>query len=100
MRNVRYLILPTPGEDRHERPHDGDEAGEQDRLRAVGLEELVGALDVLLLEQLGVLAPEDRRPDLLAERVADLVADDRGEEAADEHDGDVEVALRGQAGRR
>ena len=91
--NVRYGISPTPGEDRRERAHDGHEAGEQDRLRPVHLEEVLGALDVLLFEQPRVRAPEQDGPDPLAEHVADLVAEDGRDEAADEQDRQVEAGL-------
>ena len=94
------LHLSDARKHRYEGPHDGDEAGEEDRLGAVGLEELVGPLDVLLLEELRVRLPEDRGPDLFAERVPDLVSDDGGEEAADEDDRKVEVDLGPRRARR
>ena len=79
VRNVRYFMRADARDDRRERPHDGHEAGQDEGLRAVLLEELVGLVDVLLLEELGVRPVEERRADLLAEHVARLVADDRGD---------------------
>ena len=49
------------GDDRCERAHDGHEASEHDRLRAVLLEELLGAFDVLVLEQAASRAAEHAR---------------------------------------
>ncbi len=74
------------GDDRCERAHDRDEAGEDDRLRAVALEEHVGLGDVLGFEQSRVRAIEQRRSDPLAEEVADLVAGDRRDREAYEDD--------------
>jgi ABC-type antimicrobial peptide transport system, permease component len=73
------LHAADAGDDRRERAHDGHEAGQHQGLRPVLLEELVGLDHVLLLEQAGVRAGEERGPDLLAEEVARLVAEDRGE---------------------
>ena len=78
--------LADAGDDRGERAHDRHEPGEHDRLRAVLLEERVGLGDVLLLEQARVRPAEQRGPTLPAEPVADLVAEHRGDEQADEHD--------------
>jgi hypothetical protein len=58
------------------------------------VEELLGAVDVPLLEESGVGAAEEWRSCALTDRVADLVADDRGEEATERDDCDVEVSLR------
>ena len=55
------LHAADAGDDRRERPHDRHEAGQHEGLGAVLLEELVRLLDVLLLEQAGVGAPEERR---------------------------------------
>ena len=77
-----------------ERAHDRHEAGEHDGLRAVTVEERLGALDVLLFEQARVRAAEEPGPEPVADRVADLGPDDRGDEAADDDERDVEVALR------
>ena len=90
-----------PGEDRGEGPHDRDEPGQHDRLRAVALEVLPGLLDVLLLEDPRVGPAEQRRADPVPEGVADLVAGHGGHEAADEDDrqrGEVPLG-RQQAGR-
>ena len=88
--------LADAGEDRRERPHDGHEAGEHDRLGAVLLEELLGAVDVLPFEQARIGPAEEPRAHPLPDREADLVADHGGREAPDEDGREVELALVGQ----
>ncbi len=91
-----------PGDDRGEGAHDRHEAGQHDRLRSVSLEEGGGLLDVLLLEDPGVGAAEEARPDLAAEEVADLVPRHRGghDQCADQPERLVQVGAVGhqQAG--
>ena len=70
---------------RHERPDDGDEAPEDDRLAAVFLEERVRPLQVLLIEQpveesRSIGRREHARADDAADRVVDGVAGERGQD--------------------
>ncbi len=55
-----------------------------------------GLLDVLLLEEAGLLAAEERGPHAVPEGVPDLVTGDGGEKAADEDHGEAELPLRGE----
>lgn len=99
VRDERAVVHPADtGDDRRERPDDGDEAGQHQRLRSVLLEELVGLLDVLLLEETGVRPLEEGRPHLAAEEIADLVTDDRrqGDQETDEPQGVLQVSGRHQ----
>lgn len=101
-RDERAVVHPAhTGDDRREGPHDGHEAGQHQRLRAVLLEELVGLLDVLLLEEAGVRALEERGSHLPAEEIADLVTDDRrqGDQDADQPQRVLQVARRHQQTR-
>ena len=64
---------------------------------AVLLEEVLGAFDVLLFEEPRVrLAGTGAGPAFLPMREADLVADHGGDEAPDEDDGEVQLALVGE----
>ena len=56
------------GHERGEGAHDGKEAGDDDGRRAVPLEEGVGALEVLLLQEAGPLLAEELRPQVAALR--------------------------------
>ena len=57
------------------------------------LEEVLRALHVLLFEQSRIGPAEQRGADAAAEHITDLVAEDRGDEAAHEQDGQVETGL-------
>ena len=70
---VRYRIL-TPATMGAKVLDDGDEAGQDDRLGAVPLEEVLGLLEMLLLEEAGIRPVEQGRADPLAEAVAHLLA--------------------------
>ena len=79
----------------------GNEAGQDDGAGAVVVEEVLGAVDVLLAEESGVGLGEDRRPRLAADPVADDVAGDccDGEDEADEGDVGVDEAAGHQEAR-
>lgn len=65
---------PHPGDERGEGAEDGQEPGEDDRLRAVLLEEGVGLVQVALLEDAGVVPEEpgaDPRPHGIVEEAAE-----------------------------
>ena len=79
-----------------ERPHDGHEARQHDRLGAVLVEEVLGAVDELPFEEPRIGAPQQARARLLADGEADLVADDGGGEAPDQDGGEVQLALVGE----
>ncbi|MBG9885328.1 hypothetical protein ABE10_01740, partial [Bacillus toyonensis] len=66
-----------------------DEAGEDDGQTAEALEEGVGAFDVLLAEQSGLFAFEDRGSALVADDVSDLAADEGRERDEQGDDPDV-----------
>ena len=76
---MAVVHLADARHDGGEGAHDRDELGQGHGLAAVALEERRRAIDVLLLEQPGVGPVEDRRPRLAADRIARLVADDRGQ---------------------
>ncbi len=85
------------GHDRGERAHDGHEPGQHDGLGAVAVEEGLGLVDVVLLEEPGVGPPEDGGTHPPAHQVADLVADDGGDEAPHEQQRQRQVQLVGDA---
>ena len=85
------------GHEGREGADDGDEAGDDDRLAAVLLVELVGALEVLRVQELDVPL-EGPRPDLVPDPVVDGVAGDGGAGEEQEQDADLE-RRRGQGGQ-
>ena len=80
-------MLPRPGHERGEGADDRDEAGDDDGLAAVLLEELVGVGQVLRLDQPEALGVEDRRPRKCPDPVVHRVAQDRGDDEQDEQPG-------------
>ena len=98
-REPARVHAPGTGEDRHDRAHERDEAGEHDRSRPAPVEEVLTLLEVLGLEQPGV-GLEQAGAVVPADRVADLRAEHRGHERADHHRREVEVRVLGvRAGR-
>ena len=92
------------GDKRHERPHDGHEARDDDRLAAVLLEEGVRLLQVLAVEQpvqatALVVRREHFRPERAADAVVDGVADDRRGDERRRHDPGVEQSGAAQGAR-
>lgn len=83
--------------ERRERAHDGHEAGYDDGLAAVLLVEGVGFLQVLLVEQLAVLAPEHGWTDRAAYPVVGVVAHDGG--GGQKPHGEAQVQAAGAAER-
>ena len=62
----------------------------------MALEEVLGLVDVFLFEESGVGSPKQRRPHLLSEGVADLVAGHGCHEAADQDHRQAQGALGGE----
>ena len=83
------------GHHRNERPHDRDESGDQDRLPTTPGEESFGPHHVPPLREPS-LAGEEPRPCGAADRVTDLVAEDRGDHATDDDQREVELTLGGE----
>ena len=83
-------------QDRGEGANDRYEPGENDRLDAVAIEEPLGLVNVLLLEESGVGSAKERRTHLLTERVAHLVTRYRCHKAADQDHRQVQGALGGE----
>ena len=83
--------LPDAGDDGDEGAHDRHEPCEHDGARTVLVEELVGLVDVRLLEEPGVGPVEQRRAGLAPDQVSHLVAGDGGD--ADEHDDQLDRLL-------
>ena len=75
---MAVVHLADAGDDRGEGAHDRHELGQGDGLAPVALEEVRGAIDMLLLEETGVRPVEDRRSRLATDEVAGLVAGDGG----------------------
>src|SRR5829696_726200 len=67
--------LTHAGEHGRERAHDRNEARQENRLRAVLLEELLGPFDVLLFEDPRVGTAKQRGSRALTDRVSDLITD-------------------------
>ena len=78
------------GDQRRERPHDRHEPGDHDGERAALLEEGVGLVEILLLEQLRVRL-EHRGADVAADPVADLSAEYGGDRDEDQQLPELEV---------
>ena len=89
--NSRTGISRDAGNRVGERADDGNEAREDDRLRAVPVEVVPRLVDVLLLEQSRVRPAEQSRAGLQADEVAGLGTDDGGDEEPDEDDAEVDV---------
>ena len=87
-----------PADPRHQGDvgaHDRDEAADDQGLRAVLLEEVVGLVEVLLADDLPVVVAQrrtDRPPDLVAHDVARERRDEQGRDR--DREGDVELAAR------
>ena len=80
------LHVAEAGEPGGRDPQDGDEAAEEDRLRAVLLEEPLARRQRLLGVAANEAPPVDQRTAAVAaERVADVVADDRSERRDHDH---------------
>src|SRR4051812_45059608 len=69
--------LPNSGHDRHECAYDRHESRNDDGLAAVSFIELVGASEMLLVEQQRIFTREQLRAGRLADRIADGVSKDR-----------------------
>ena len=77
---AEVVHLADAGDERGECPDDRDEPREDDGEAAILLVEFVGAQQMLLVQEPGVLAREDVRPDVVADAVIDGVAQDRGDD--------------------
>ena len=86
---------PDPGHERREGPHDGDEARDHDGLGSVALVELVGAREMLAVQEAHPLLPEHARAHPRSDRVVDAVAQDRGGDQQRHH----EPQIQGPEGR-
>ena len=80
----------------HEGPNDGNESGEHHGFRSVPLEEGLGAVHILLLEEPRIGAPEERGPEMPPDEEPELVAEHRGDERAGEQQPEVQLGLPGQ----
>src|SRR5687767_8533552 len=86
--------LGDPRHDRRKRANDWHESRENDRLATMLFVELVGPVQVLLVEEAGVLPGEDAGTGLSPDVVADLVARDRGDRKEKAEVVDVEAEVR------
>ena len=89
-------MLRQSSHDRDESPHDRHETRNDERLATVLRVEFLGTVEVLLLEEQGVVAGEQARPGSSADPVAQGVADDgcHGEDGSQEVDVESELRLR------
>src|SRR5216683_8356585 len=88
------------GDDRRECPDDRHESGDDDRLRPMPRVERPRPLDVARVEQERLRPREEPRAEADADRVADAVARDRGEDEEGVEPPDVEPARRRDKARR
>lgn len=91
---------PHPGEYGGKRPDDRHEAGQDNGLAAVLLVELLGALEVMFMEEQRFLPLEDLPAHPVAEPIAHRVACDGGDKGDYTQRHDVKNALGGQETRR
>ena len=84
-REAGIAHLADAGDERGEGPDDRHEPRQDDREAAVLLVELVGAQQVLLVQEPRVLAREDLRPDEVADGVVDRVAQDGRDDQEHRH---------------
>ena len=92
-RQERAVGVPRAARgERHERAHHGHEPAEHEGAAAVALEEPLGAAQVGRLQDAGVVL-EEAGARLVADQVARLVAEGRGGEADECHDGQRQADL-------
>ena len=91
---------PDARDERGEGADDGHEARDDDRLDAVFLVELMGALQVRAVEPARAFAAEDLRPDEIADPVVGRIAEDRGEHQQKGYGVDIERAFGRQGSHR
>src|SRR6266542_834811 len=90
------LHLPHAGHDRRERADDRHEAGDDDRLAAVLLVEIVSAPQMRGIEETGAGTVEQSRTGLSPDPVADRVAEDGGGHQENVQPPDAQVTVRGE----